>query len=168
MRKEHVYYVVIALGVLAPVIYIAGASSLAGKLEPPEVLEQKVLHGNSTEERLAAAKGLIQHGASARKEIRRALADSRQNDPVVRACLLQAAMQIQDWRSLPEVFEAMGDPDVEVRGAAAAAAVRISGLNDGFLANDQPEKREKIREKMRLEFEAVKHRYLKFYPDQEE
>ena len=43
MKREHVYYIIIAMGVLAPVIYIVcvWASNSAGKLEPPGVLQQK-------------------------------------------------------------------------------------------------------------------------------
>lgn len=170
MKREHFYYVIIASGALAPAIYMAcvWASNSARKLDPPEVLKEKVLHANSTEERLAAAKAMMRHGTAARKEIRETLAASRQSEPEVRACLLQAAMAIKDWRSLPEIFEAMGDPDATVRGRAAAAAVAISGIDDKFLANDPLEKREKIREKMRRECESLKSRYAKFYSDQEE
>ena len=170
MKKEHVYYFVIALGAVIIMTYFTGffSSSSAAKLDPPDVLKETVLHGTSTAEQLAAAQELIQHGPAARKEIRETLAASRQSDPQVRACLLQAVLVIKDWRSMPEVFEAMGDPDPEVRGWAAAAAVAITGLKGGFLANDPPEKRAAILAKMRRDYESVKSRYPKFYPDQEE
>ena len=168
MKREHVYYLVIALGALVTVCYFTGFSSSAAKLDPPQVLAERVLHGNSTPEQVAAAQGLIQHGPAARKEIRETLAASRQCDPQVRACLLEAVLVIKDWRSMPEIFEAMGDPDPLVRGRAAAAAVAITGIKNGFLANDPPEKREQIRAKMRREYESVKSRYRGYYPDQEE
>jgi hypothetical protein len=169
MKKEYVYYVVIALGALTVVNYFTGFfTSSAARLDSPRVLAEKVLHGDSTAERLSAAQGLIQHGPAARKEIRETLVASRGSDPQVRVCLLQAVLAIKDWRSMPEVFEAMRDPDPLVRGGAAAAAVEITGLKNGFLANDPPDKREKIREKMRRDYESVKSRYRSYYPDQEE
>jgi hypothetical protein len=167
MTKEHVYYVVIALGFLAPVIYLVSSSS-GDKLEPPGVLEQKVLNGKSTDERTNAAQGLIRHGAVARKEVRRALAASRESEPEVRAYLLQAAMNIKDWRSLPEMFVAMEDSDEVVRGRAAAAAAKIMGMDFGFRATDPPEKRAKILAEMRREFKVVEPKYSTFYSDQEE
>ena len=89
MKKEYVYYIIIALGVLAPTIYFVSSSFSAKKLESPAVLEEKVLHGSSKEVRVAAAKGLIQHGPAARQEIRRALAASHDSDPEVRVYLLR-------------------------------------------------------------------------------
>jgi hypothetical protein len=169
MKREHVYYAVIALGVLVVFCYFTGFFfSSSTRLESPQMLAEKVLHGSSTAEQVAAAQGLIRHGSAARKEIRETLAASRGSDPQVRVYLLQAVLSIKDWRSMPEIFEAMGDPDPQVRGGAAAAAVAITGLNDGFLANDPPEKRELIRKKMRREYEAVKSRYRTYYADQEE
>ncbi len=168
MRKEHVYYGIIALGVLAPLIYLLRGSASATKLDPPGVLVEKVLHGDSVDEQVSAAKGLILHGAAARKEIRRALAASHESDPQVRAYLLQAVTQAKDWRSLPEIFAAMEDPDAVVRGRAAAAAVKIMGKDYGFRANDPPEKRAKILATIRHDAEALKSRYMKFYSDQEE
>jgi hypothetical protein len=168
MQKEHIYFGIIALGILAPVIYFVTAFSSGEKLDSPGVLEEKVLHGESVDERVNAAQGLIQHGTAARKEVRRALAASRQNDPEVRAYLLQAAMGIKDWRSLPEMFAAMEDPDATIRGRGATAAVKIMGMDFGFRANDPPEKRKKILAEMRREYKASEPKYPQFYSDQEE
>ena len=57
-------------------------------------------------------------------------------------------MAIKDWRSMPEIFEAMGSDPV-VRGRAAAAAVAITGIDEKFLANEPLEKREAKREAIR-------------------
>ena len=171
MKKEHVYYVMIALGVLAPTIYVLytiGGGLFAKNLESPAVLEEKVLHGSSVEERVAAAKGLIQHGAAARKEIRRALGASHDSDPEVRVYLLQAVTVIKDWRSLPEIFAAMEDPDVTVRSRAAAAAMKIMYSDSGFRAEDPPEKRKKVLATIRRDPEYLERKYKKFYPDQKE
>jgi hypothetical protein len=168
MRKEHFQYLVIALGVLAPVAIVLYSLRSEDKLDPPGVLEQKVLNAASTAERIDAAKGLICHGPAARREVRRALAQSRQNDPEVRACLLQATMAIRDWRSLPEIFAAMGDSDTTIRGRAGAAAQQIMGADFQFRAADPSEKRAAILTVMRREYDLVKARYPEFYPEQEE
>ena len=67
MKKEYVYCIIIALGVLAPLVFLlrGGLLNSSAKLDSPQSLAEKVLHGNSTEERVAAAKGLIQHGPAA-------------------------------------------------------------------------------------------------------
>ena len=64
-------------------------------------------------------------------------------------------MQIADWRSLPEIFTAMEDPDSVVRSRAAVAAVKIMGkdfANCGYHANDPPEERGKIVAKSARQF----------------
>jgi hypothetical protein len=168
MKKEYLYYGIIALGVVVPAIYFLGLSGSGKNLVPPGALEEKVLHGESTDQRIEAAKGLIQHGPAARKEIRRALAGSRQNDAEVRILLLQAVASIEDWRSLPEIFVAMEDPDKAIRGRAGAAARVIMGMHVQFRADDPPEKRAKDLEIIRDEYKAMVPRYPKYYRGQEE
>jgi hypothetical protein len=167
MKKEHVY-VLIAVGVILP-IWIAGAIFFSGeKPESPAVLQQRVLHGGSPEERLAAATELYRHAAAARREIRRALEASPQSDPAVRICLLQAAGEIRDWRSLPSIFTAMEDEDAVIRGQAAAAAVNIMGVNGGYVATDPPKQRDTAIERLRKELHDAADKYERFYADQKE
>jgi hypothetical protein len=168
MRRAYAYLLAIGLGLLVLSLWLHGCWRSAEKLDTPAALAQRVRDGASTEERVAAARGLTRCGAAARQEIRRALAESRDAPPEVRCALLEAAMKIRDWRSLPEVFAAMDDADVAVRGRGGAAAREISGADNRFRADDPPEKRGKLVNELREAFQRSGSNYAKAYPDQEE
>lgn len=175
MQKQHVYCLVIALGIVAPIVSCYLCQSTEEKLDPPEVLSERVLNEDSTEAQVEAARELVRYGEptrtdyqpAARREIRRALARSHGKDPEVRKTLLQAAMKMRDWRSVPEVFKAMEDPDPAIRGRAGAAARIIMGADFYFRANDPPEKRAEIIAVMKREYERMQSIYPIVYPDQE-
>lgn len=136
--------------------------------ETPAVLEQRVANGTSTEERVRAADGLMRQAARARQEIRRSLATNQTAPAEVRIRLLQAAMQARDWRSMPEVFRAMQDPDVDVRGWGGAAARAIMGIDLYFRAADPPEKRAEAFQATKDVYQNMLTVYPEVYKDQEE
>ena len=158
MKKEHVYYVMIALGVLAPTIYVLYTigGGLFGKISNHQRCSKRRFcmavrlrsgwRGEGTDPARSGCPEGNPPGPGA----------SHDSDPQVRVYLLQAVTVIKDWRSLPEIFAAMEDPDAIVRGRAAAAAMKIMDSDSGFRADDPPEKRKKVLATIRHDAEALK------------
>jgi hypothetical protein len=84
--------------------------------------------------------------------------------------LIDATAKNLDWRSVPELFEAMESPYPVIRARAAVAAEKIMGIQFFYRAQDPPEQRAKILAQMREEFEAMQRiqRFQKVYADQTE
>ena len=170
MERQHIYVLVGGVGIamaatMAVVIAYCYVPS-DERLDSPAVLEEKVLHGDTTEEQVQAARDMIRHGEAARVQIRRALTEYQGDAAEVKAPLLMATMKTKDWRSMPKVFKMMEDPDPLVRGRAGAAAREIMGGDCFFRANDPPEKRAKIIELMKEEYQIMLPRYHEYYTDQ--
>jgi HEAT repeat protein len=124
-------------------------TTLASPTEPPSVLADAVLapvassaSGAGRPARVAAARQLSSHGEAAVPELRRVLQQSK--EPAVRAAVIQGLGKAKDWRSMPELIEALDDSDPLVRGRAGAAVQKIMQAKFYFRAEDPPAKRAKV------------------------
>lgn len=140
----------------------------SGRVDPPEVLLERELHGDSVEVQVQAAQDMLQHGEEARPFARRALAEYRGNEPEVLVQLAQGVAKQRDWRSLPRLFELMEHDDPLVRGRAGAAVATIMGADYGFRANAPPEERRKVLAFIRHTHQILLPKIQKFYASQEE
>jgi hypothetical protein len=77
------------------------------------------------------------------------------NNPKVRAEALRGITTARDWSSMDVVFEALDDEDAVVRGRAGAAATKLLGVDFGYRANDPQDKRDRIVQGMRGEYEKM-------------
>jgi len=135
------------------------------RLDPPEVLEQRVLQGPTVEVQSKAAADMVRHGEQARPVVRRTLAEYRGNDPDVLMPLAQGAMKQRDWQSLPRLFELMEHPDPRVRGKAGAAAAVIMDADYGFRAEAPPDKRREALLRIRLIHSNMLPELQRAYPE---
>ena len=162
MRKT-VYYLILGAGVLTGIVVLAVGFWPEDRLDPPEVLEDRILNSPSVEEQAAAARDMVRHGRRARAEVGRVLAKYEGNNPDVMVPLLQAAMKARTWRSLPRLFQLMEDPDPRIRGKAGAAARKIMGADYYFRADDPPKERAEALARMKAIYEHMKPDLNGFY-----
>jgi hypothetical protein len=135
-------------------------------LDPPEVLQERILSSGSGAEQAQAARDMVRHSEPARGAVHRALADYRGNDAGVLVPLAQSAMKTRDWRSIPRLFELMEHPDPKVRGKAGAAASVIMGADYGFHADAPPAERAEVLARMRYIHENLLPHLKRCYGDQ--
>jgi hypothetical protein len=135
----------------------------AERLDPPEVLQERVLQGPSVEVRSQAARDMVRHGPEAQPFVHRALAEYRGNDADVLVPLLQGAQKQRDWQSIDRLFELVEHPDARVRGKAGVAVAEIMGADYGFSADDPPEKRREVLDRMRAIHQNMKSDVERFY-----
>jgi HEAT repeat protein len=108
-----------------------GYPLLFGGLPPPEKLESTALDASvAPEKRASAALRLSEHGAKARPQMRKLLAESKDSD--VRAAAVQGLMNHGDWSDMPQMMASLEDPSDWVRGRAAQAAWRLLGHKFDF------------------------------------
>jgi len=138
------------------------------RLDPPDVLLERVVRGDSVKIQTKAAQDMLQHGEEARPFARRALAEYTGNDPAVLMPLVQGIAKQRDWRSIPRLFTLMEHDDPGVRGRAGAAVVTIMGADYGFRANDAPQVRRETLKNMRAIHTSLLPKLQKFYASQEE
>lgn len=162
MRKT-VYYLILGAGALSGVAVLAFCFWPGERLDPPEVLEDRILNSPSVEEQAAAARDMVRHGQGARTEVGRVLTKYEGNHPDVMVPLLQAAMKARTWRSLPRLFQLMEDPDPRIRGKAGAAARKIMGADYYFRADDPPAERAAALARMKAIYEQMKPDLPGFY-----
>jgi hypothetical protein len=159
----------IAAGILAAVFVVWWfLPSASERLEPPEVLQERVLQGTTVEVQAEAAQAMVRHGPAAQPFIRQALAEYRGNDADVLVPLLQGAQRQRDWRNMNRLFELMEHADPRVRGKAGAAVVEIMGADYGFAASDPPAKRREVLGRMRAVYEKMKPKVEEYYRNQEQ
>jgi hypothetical protein len=137
------------------------------RLDPPAVLQQRVLESNSVEVQSQAARDMLRHDEQARPEARRMLAEYRGSETAVLVPLVEGVQKQRDWRSLPRLFELLEHPDARVRGKAGAAAREIMGADYGFRAEDPPEVRFEAIQRMRLIHKTLVPQLERFYSAQE-
>ena len=147
--RNTLYYPILGAGVLIGVVVLGIWLWSRDRLDPPEVLADRILNSPSAEERAAAARDMIRHGTRAREEIGRVLAGYQGDEPEVMVPLLQAAMKARTWQSLPQLFELMEHSDPRIRGKAGAAASRIMGADYYFRADDPPQQRAEVLTRMK-------------------
>lgn len=162
------YHLIIGAAVLTGTVFLCVYFWPGRRLDPPEVLEHRILNSRSAEERAHAARGMVRHGGRARVEVRRALARYKGDDPEVVVPLLQATAKARDWRSLPQLFKLMEHPDPRVRGKAGAAARTIMGADYFFRADDPPRKRKEVLARMIAIYRRMLPDLQRFYEDQKE
>jgi hypothetical protein len=165
MRKEHLAIGGIVVGVFLFVCVIAYVAWPRQEMEPPEVLQEQIISGDSDEEKIAAAQKLIKHGRKARPQVRKTIESVQQQiakvekpkDTQVRlvAPLMQAAVSSGDWQSIPRLFDLMEHPDPRIRGRAGAAAQELLGADYYWRANDPPDKRKRLLNLMRDQYERM-------------
>jgi hypothetical protein len=153
---------------IALVLLLVYMRSGGDRLDPPDVLLERVVHGDSVETQSQAARDMLEHGDEARPFARRALAEYSGNDPEVLLPLVQGIAKQRDWRSLPRLFTLMEHDDASVRGRAGAAVVTIMGADYGFHANDGPQERRKALILTRAMHKSLLPKLQKFYASQEE
>jgi len=160
MLPKNVQYLILAAGVLILAVILAVNFWPEGAPDPPDVLQQRIVSGETVKEQSQAAQDMIYHGESARGYAGPALERYHGKEPEVVVPLIQATQKARDWRSLPELFKLMEHPDPRIRGKAGAAAQEIMGADYFFRANDPPEKRA---EKLAM----MKESYRNLVPDLE-
>ena len=168
MKREHLYYAVIAGGLLL-VTFVAVVNywpTRAAPLDPPAIVAQRLNTSSAPEEKIRAAQDFIRHGEMARVEIRAALEQHASYEPEVVAPLLQATGKTRDYRSMPTLLDLLEHPDPAVRGAAGAAVQKILGADFGFRANAPEDERAKLIKEMRHDFEVAGPRLQEFYNHQ--
>ena len=158
----------IAAALIAVLLLWTWLRSGGDRLDPPDVLLERVLHGDSVEIQSQAAQDMLQHGDEARPFARRALAEYAGNDPEVLMPLVQGVAKQLDWRSLPRLFTLMEHDNAGVRGRAGAAVVTIMGADYGFRANDPPQKRRETLVNIRAIHKSLLPKLQRFYASQEE
>lgn len=164
--RQTIYYLILAAGALTAVVILSIRFWSIDRLDPPEVLEERILSSPQAEEKAAAAHDLVRHGKRARAEVGRLLSNYRDDDPQVMVPLLQAAMKARTWQSLPRLFDLMEHPDARIRGKAGAAASKIMGADYGFHADDPPKDRARVLAKMKAIYEQMKPDLQRFYQGQ--
>ena len=162
------YYLIVGAGFLTGIVVLCICFWPGRRLDPPEVLKHRILNSRSAEEKASAARDMLRHGARARVQVRRALAEYEGHDPGVIVPLLQATMKARDWRSLPELFKRMEHPHPRIRGKAGAAARMIMGADYYFRANDPPQKRKEVLARMIAIHERMLPDLQRFYEEQKE
>ena len=108
-----------------------------------------MLQAPSVEVQSQAARDMVRHGPTAKPYVQRALTEYRGNQPEVLVPLLQGAQKQRDYQSIPRLFELMEHEDPRVRGKAGAAVAEIMGADYGFAADDPPERRRVVLQRMR-------------------
>jgi hypothetical protein len=159
------YYLILGAGVLAGLVVLGMWLWPEQRLDPPEVLQQRILSSPSVDEQAAAARDMVRHGRRARPQINRVLTEYRDDRPEVMVPLLQAAQKARTWQSLPRLFALMEHPDPRVRGKAGAAAREIMGADYYFRANDPPEDRARVLARIRAIYQQMKPELEQFYQD---
>lgn len=165
MLPKNVQYGILAVGGITAAVVLAIYLWPEPVPDSPEVLEERILEGDSVETRSQAARDMIYHGERARGSAGEALTNYRGDEREVLIPLIQAVQKARDWRALPRLFELMDSPDPWIRGKAGAAAGKILGADFGFRGNDSPEQRAKILDNMRKSFEGMEAAYEEIYPD---
>ncbi len=168
MSREIIQYSIVGLAIL-----VIGSVAVwylwpDARLDPPQVLERRVMEGDSAAVQKKAAEDLLKHGDKARQEVRRTLSGYQQDHVEVKLALIKAAQNIRDWRSMPELFRLMEDPDPQVRGRAGAAARVILGADFMFRAEDPPAKRAAAIVQMKRDYQVMQQKIAEFYVDQTE
>jgi len=143
--------------------------SSAQREDPPQVLQERVLQGNSPEVQSQAAQDMVKYKASeeARPFVHQALAEYRGNDPEVLVPLVQGVLKQRDYKSLPRLFDLMEHPDPRVRGKAGAAVSEIMGADYGFHAADPPEKRREVLKHIRAIYPKMLPAVERSYSEQQ-
>jgi len=97
---------------------------------------KKALHDSRTEVRVAAvdAIGKFRYRDEVDASLLRDFLGSGREVPEVRASAARSLGRMQCWQAMPELVDALEDPDVLVRGRAGAAVCRILGVDFGFRA----------------------------------
>lgn len=167
MLPKNVQYVVLALGALILVVILAVSFWPEGVPDPPEVLEERIVSGETVEQRAEAARDMIYHGEAARGYAGEALSRYERSEPEVLVPLVQSVQKARDWRSIPRLFELMEHPDPLIRGKAGAAASKIMGADYFFRANDPPEKRAEALARMKEIYANMGSELQRCYPYQE-
>lgn len=160
MLPKNAQYGILAIGGVTAIVILAISFWPDRVPDPPEVLQQRILGGESVETRSQAARDMIYHGERARGTVGESLQQYRGGEPEVVVPLIQATQKAKDSRSLPRLFELMEDPDPRIRGKAAAAVRKIMGSDYFFRANDPPEQRAET-------LRAIRHTYEQFGADLE-
>jgi hypothetical protein len=144
MKREHWYFTIIAAGALAVVvlIYRSIGRGPAAPL-PPEKAAETANHATSEREVYEA---LTSFGRVRRDDAPqvRAIMTNPHNETRVRAAAADALGEIADWEAIPQLLEAMNDPDPIVRGRAGVAAQKIVGADYHFRAEAPEEERREI------------------------
>jgi hypothetical protein len=163
--------VLVALGVaVAAMVAWWCWPSGAQRVDPPQVLQERVLQGSSPEVQSQAAQDMVKYKPSeeARTSVHQALAEYRGNEPEVLVPLVQSVLKQRDHKSLPRLLDLMEHPDPRVRGKAGAALSEIMGADYGFRAGDPPEKRRKVLKYVREIYPAMLPKIERFYSEQQE
>jgi len=167
MVPKNVQYLALAVGVLILAVILAVSFWPKGVPDPPEVLEERIVSGESVEQRAQAARDMIYHGEEARGYAGEALSRYERSEPEVLVPLVQSVQKARDWRSIPRLFELMEHPDPLIRGKAGAAASKIMGADYFFRANDPPEKRAEALALMKTIYGNMGSELQRCYPYQE-
>jgi HEAT repeat protein len=99
--------------------------------------------------------GVIALGELGRDSDPQALAEALRSDPSpeVRALAARWLGMLRYWEGMPELIQAMNDSELRVRRAAGEAVRRLWGRDFLYRAEDDPEKRGKVVEFIRLSWE---------------
>ena len=163
--KACVAVLVAAAAVLAWYCWPSGTQHVA----PPQVLQERVVQGNSPEVQSRAAQDMVKYQPSeeARTSVHEALKEYRGNDPEVLVPLVQGVLKQRDYKSAPRLLDLMEHPDPRVRGKAGAALCEIMGADYGFRAADPPEKRREVLERIRAVYAKMAPKVERFYSQQQ-
>jgi len=168
MKREHIYYAVIGVGLLIIVGTVVWQfrPEPTEPLPPPEVVAEQLDTADSTEQRVQAARTFVRHGEAARQQVRTALEQHQRYEPEVVEPLVAATMKNRDYRSMPTLLELLEHEDPEVRGRAGAAIQKILGADFGYRANLPESERAKIVEFIRDDYEQALPQLQKHYGNQ--
>jgi HEAT repeat protein len=154
MRREPVYYAIIAMGVVAGAwaAYLTLKSNWAGAKATPEQLALQLKDGGSDPAlRRAAATQLAQTGPEAAPVLREILAKTGESSDV-RAAAADGLGVLRDEASMGDLLTALEDPDPLVRGRAGVAIQRILGADYFFRAEDPVERRRECIENIKSDW----------------
>jgi HEAT repeat protein len=168
MKREHLYYAVIAGGLLIVTLVAVINYWPSGEepLDPPAIVAERLTTSSSADEKVRAAHDFIRHGESARVEIRAALERHETLEPEVVAPQLQATGKTRDYRSMPTLLELLESPDPLVRGQAAVAIEKILGVEFGFDPHASPAERAKMVALIKQDYQNAGARLEEFYDQQ--
>lgn len=164
--KSEIQYAIIGIGAITVLIVLGVSFWPSGGPPAPEEIVEQIETSPQVEQRAAAARQMVYHAPTARREVRQMLDKCDTTEPKVVVPLIEATMKSRDWRSVPRLFELMEHEDVRIRGKAGAAARVIMGADYFFRANDPPEKRAEKLALMRQSYQRMIPEFARVYPEQ--